>query len=213
MERAICLLIGYACGLFQTGYFLSTLQGVNLREKGSGNFGATNTLRVMGNKSGVIVLIGDVLKAVAACLIARLVFSHMFADFNILHVFYAGFGAVLGHDFPFYLKFKGGKGVASTAGMVLGMGAYKELAIGLLLFVLIVAVTRYVSLGSCLAVALGCGLLILKAVNGDYSITAAQTAEFAVIGVATVLLCWWKHRSNIKRLIAGTENKFGTKAK
>ncbi|MBQ4045758.1 MAG: glycerol-3-phosphate 1-O-acyltransferase PlsY [Lachnospiraceae bacterium] len=213
MERAICLLIGYACGLFQTGYFLSTLHGVNLREKGSGNFGATNTLRVMGNKFGILVLIGDVLKAVLACLIVKLVCSHIFADFNILHVFYAGFGAVLGHDFPFYLKFKGGKGVASTAGMVLGMGAYKELLIGLALFVLIVAITRYVSLGSCLSVALGCALLIVKAAGGAYGLTTAGLAEFSVIGLAAVLLCCWKHRSNIKRLIAGTENKFGTKVK
>ena len=121
MERVVSLVIGYVLGLIQTGYFYGKFHGVDLRKHGSGNSGATNTLRVMGKTAGLIVLFGDLMKSFAACLIVRLLFSSANPEMTLLYVLYAGAGAVLGHDFPFYLKFKGGKGVASTSGMIIAL--------------------------------------------------------------------------------------------
>ena len=118
MGRLICLVIGYVCGLFQTAYIYGKSKGIDIREKGSGNAGTTNTLRVFGAKAGLIVLLGDVLKCAVACLIARYFIVPMFPDEKYLLILYAAAGAILGHDFPFYMNFKGGKGIAATAGLI-----------------------------------------------------------------------------------------------
>ena len=119
MERLVCLLIGYIFGLFQTGYFYGKTQGVDIRKMGSGNAGSTNALRTMGIKAGMITLLGDCFKCVIAVLVVRGIYGQSHADILPLLSLYTGFGAVLGHNFPFYLKFKGGKGIAVTAGMIL----------------------------------------------------------------------------------------------
>lgn len=100
---------GYACGLFETGYFYGKKKGVDIRTKGSGNSGATNTLRTFGWKAGLVTCLGDILKTVAAVLAVKLIFGRTYTEDIILLELYAGFGAVLGHNFPFYLKFKGRK--------------------------------------------------------------------------------------------------------
>ena len=117
MERLVCLLIGYIFGLFQTGYFYGKTQGVDIRKMGSGNAGSTNALRTMGIKAGMITLLGDCFKCVIAVLVVRGIYGQSHADILPLLSLYTGFGAVLGHNFPFYLKFKGGKGIAVTAGI------------------------------------------------------------------------------------------------
>ena len=117
MERIICLIIGYAFGLFQTGYFVGKLNHVDIRKTGSGNSGSTNALRVLGVKAGLMTFVGDVLKCVLPILLVRQIFSG--SDCLPLLAMYTGAGATLGHNYPFYLKFKGGKGIAVLAGLVL----------------------------------------------------------------------------------------------
>ena len=145
IARIIAVAIGYACGLFETGYFYGKKKGVDIRTKGSGNSGATNTLRTFGWKAGLVTCLGDILKTVAAVLAVKLIFGRTYTEDIILLELYAGFGAVLGHNFPFYLKFKGGKGVACTGGMVLAVFPIVA-PVSMGLFLVISAVTKYVSL-------------------------------------------------------------------
>ena len=144
MERLICLLIGYVCGLFETGYFYGKLHHIDIREHGSGNSGATNTLRTLGKKAGLIVFLGDALKCVAAAVIVYFLFRNTKGDMMPLLKMYAGAGAVLGHNYPFYLKFKGGKGIAATGGLIFATNIWMAV-IAFAIFASVVAVTKYVS--------------------------------------------------------------------
>ena len=152
MERLICLAIGYVCGLFQTGYLVGRMSHVDIRKKGSGNAGTTNALRVLGWKAGLMTFAGDVIKCVAAFLIVR--FMYQGNDSLPLLALYAGAGVTLGHNFPFYMNFKGGKGIAVMAGLVV-VNSFWHLPESLLLipvtlafFLVPVIVTRYISVGS-----------------------------------------------------------------
>ena len=145
MERVICLAIGYLFGLFQTGYIYGKFHHFDIRKHGSGNAGTTNALRTMGVKAGAITLIGDCFKCVFAVLLVRAIFASK-TDMLPLLSMYAAFGAVLGHNYPFYMNFKGGKGIAVTAGIIIT--DLRLTAVCLLAFILIVGLTRYVSLGS-----------------------------------------------------------------
>ena len=122
VQRLICLVIGYAFGLFQTGYIYGKLHGIDIRKEGSGNAGTTNALRVLGKKAGIITYIGDMVKAVLAAMVVRLIFGQSHADIIMVLVLYSGFGVILGHNFPFYLGFKGGKGIAASYGLYNGCG-------------------------------------------------------------------------------------------
>ena len=145
MERIICLIIGYAFGLFQTGYFVGKLNHVDIRKTGSGNSGSTNALRVLGVKAGLMTFVGDVLKCVLPILLVRQIFSG--SDCLPLLAMYTGAGATLGHNYPFYLKFKGGKGIAVLAGLVLSTKLCDGADPTCCIYVIVVAVTRYVSAG------------------------------------------------------------------
>ena len=105
MERIICLAIGYVCGLLQSGYLVGKLHHIDIRKSGSGNAGSTNALRVMGWKAGLMTFAGDVLKCFAAVLIVRGLYHG--SNCLALLMMYAGAGVTLGHNFPFYMKFKG----------------------------------------------------------------------------------------------------------
>ncbi len=144
MERIICLAAGYLCGLFQTGYIYGKLHGIDIRSYGSGNSGSTNALRVMGKKAGLTVFVGDFLKTVIPCFITRLLFKDQ-PELMYVYMLYTGLGVILGHNFPFYLGFKGGKGIAATAGIIFSID-WRLTVICLSCFILLVAVTRYVSL-------------------------------------------------------------------
>ena len=109
MERLICLGIGYVFGLFQTGYIYGRMHGMDIRKHGSGNAGSTNALRTMGVKAGAITLLGDCFKCVIAVLVVRGIFASRCPEILPLLSMYAGFGAVLGHNYRLYLGFKGGK--------------------------------------------------------------------------------------------------------
>ena len=124
VQRLICLAIGYLFGLFHTSYFYGKAHGIDIREYGSGNAGTTNALRVLGKKAGAIVLIGDLFKCIIAVILTKLVFGPVYPEIKYLLCLYTGAGAVLGHNFPFYMGFKGGKGVAATGGLILSFHPY-----------------------------------------------------------------------------------------
>ena len=123
MIRLACVAIGYVFGLFQTGYIYGELKGTDIRQHGSGNAGATNALRTLGWKAGLITLLGDCFKCVFAVLLVRALFAGRYPDehMGVLLGMYGALGVILGHNFPFYLKFKGGKGIAVTFGCLLGL--------------------------------------------------------------------------------------------
>ncbi len=211
MERIICLAIGYVLGLFQTGYIYGKNQGIDIRQHGSGNAGTTNVLRVLGKKAGLVVFIGDAAKTILACVIARMIYGGS-PDISLLSL-YAGFGAILGHNFPFYMNFKGGKGIAATAGILATMDWRMCVVCGII-FVGTVALTRYVSLGSILVVIAFFIMSVILGNAGDFTITAAHLPEFYALAAAIMVMGIWRHRANIVRLKNGTENKlWGNKKK
>ena len=204
MERLICVLIGYLFGLIQTGYIYGMIRNVDIRKQGSGNAGTTNALRTLGWKAGVITFIGDCVKCVVAVLIVRLIFKGA-ANVQLLSL-YAGLGAVLGHNYPFYLKFKGGKGIASTAGLILAINPVMFLIVAVV-FIAIVLLTKYVSLASITIMILFVIEVLIYGQMGGFQLTSAERYEFYAIACLLAALGIFRHRTNIKRLISGTENK------
>lgn len=210
MERLVCVIIGYVCGLFQTAYIYGKINHVDIRQLGSGNAGTTNALRTLGFKAGLITFLGDCLKAVLAAYIVRKLFASSSADIMPLLVMYAGFGTVLGHNFPFYLGFKGGKGIAATAGMILAFNGTMAI-IGFFTFIITVAVFRYVSLGSLLLMA---GFLIevfILGSRGTFQLAQPYLFELYAVSFVLTALAFYRHRQNIVRLVKGTERKLGQK--
>lgn len=206
MERIICLLIGYICGLFQTGYIYGKLHHIDIRQHGSGNAGTTNALRTLGFKAGLITFLGDCLKCILAVFIAWLIFGKTYDRMFELLAMYAGVGAVLGHNFPFYLHFKGGKGIAATAGILWAVNP-KVAAVACLTFIVVVAITRYVSLGSIILVVIfAVGMVIQGEVFGT-TLTLPERYELYALSGFLMVLAIYKHKENIKRLLNGTENK------
>lgn len=209
IARIVSLVIGYVFGLFQTGYFYGRSQGIDIHNEGSGNVGTTNTLRVLGIKAGLITFLGDLFKAIFAVLIVYFIFRGGYPDSVKVLELYAGFGAVLGHNFPFYMHFKGGKGIACTSGMILAV-CPQAAPFCLALFIITVAVTRYVSLGSVLVVAF---YLIQVIVFGQagwlFGLSGATLIEFYIVSACFTAMALWRHRENIVRLLHGTENKLG----
>lgn len=206
MVRVICLLIGYVFGLFQTSFFYGRMKGIDIREHGSGNAGTTNTLRVLGSKAGIIVFAGDVLKCIAAVTLVRVLFGNQYAEMEYLLAVYAGAGVILGHNFPFYLNFRGGKGIASTAGLIIALHPYFY-PMGLLCFFGVFGATHYVSLGSLTVYA---GLMIETVILGQlgvFGMSQALLNEMYIVTAVLTIMAYWKHRENIKRLIAGNERK------
>lgn len=206
VSRILCILIGYVFGLFQTGYIYGKTQNIDIRQYGSGNAGTTNTLRTLGLKAGAITFAGDCGKAILAILITWLIFHNQYPDTIKLLAMYSGLGAVLGHNYPFYMKFKGGKGIACTTGVILAFHwQIAPLCIGI--FFLIVFLTRYVSLGSILLVSVFFIQLVVMGQMGYLPIESRYLPEIYVIGGILTLLAIYRHRANIKRLLSGTENK------
>ena len=211
MERILCLAIGYCFGLFQTGYLYSRAHHMDIRNYGSGNPGSTNILRVMGVKAGLIVFLGDAFKMIFACLLTRALFKGQ-PELLYVHLLYTGFGVILGHNYPFYMGFKGGKGIAASAGL-LASTDWRVMLICLVVFVTVVAITRYVSLGSILVMIIFMAGMIFFGHQGDFGIAAANLPEFYVLALLIGGMGIWRHHSNIKRLLSGTENKIGAKKK
>ncbi len=206
MERVICLIIGYVFGLFQTAFIYGKLHGIDIREHGSGNAGTTNTLRVLGTKAGLIVLAGDIIKCILAIVISGLIFGDSHPEEIYLLKLYAAAGAILGHNFPFYLHFRGGKGIAATAGLILSFHI-AFLPMGVIIFFGTFFLTHYVSLGSLLVYA---GLMIEMVVAGQMGLFGASQAvlnEMYIVTAFLTVLAYYKHRENIGRLLKGVERK------
>ncbi|MBC7959730.1 MAG: glycerol-3-phosphate 1-O-acyltransferase PlsY [Vallitaleaceae bacterium] len=196
MFRVFCLLIGYLLGCFQTAFIIGRFKKhIDIRQYGSGNSGTTNAIRVLGWKLGALTFAGDIAKAVIAVLLAKFLFDDPLAGF------YAGFGAIIGHNWPIFLKFKGGKGIASTIGVLLAV----DPLIGLIMIVILaitILLTKYVSLGSVLMV-IAIPILMLVLHPGAW--------EFFLLGLMLMISALYRHKDNIKRLFTGTENKLGHK--
>lgn len=206
MERVICIIIGYVFGLFQTAFIYGKLHGIDIREHGSGNAGTTNTLRVLGTKAGLIVLLGDILKCMLAIAVCGALFGKTHPEEIYLLRLYAAAGAILGHNFPFYLGFKGGKGIAATAGLILAFHPY-FIPMGVVIFFGTFFLTHYVSLGSLLVYA---GFMIEMVVCGQTGVFGASKgtlAEMYLITAFLTVMAYYKHRENIARLLKGEERK------
>lgn len=203
LQIVICLVLGYVLGSFSTGYIMGLLNHVDIREMGSGNAGTTNAFRTLGKKAGVITLIGDMLKAILVVLLIRFVI-YKDVDYVKLLELICGFGCVLGHNFPVWLKFHGGKGIAVTAGVFIAIDPW-ILPVGLPLFAVLVLTTKYVSVGS-LAV-----LTLFPIWNAIRFTAEPYYAWIVVVSCMYTVMAFIQHRQNIKRLMNGTENKIGQK--
>lgn len=209
MIRLVCLVLGYFFGAFQTAYFLGKMHGIDIRTMGSGNAGTTNTLRVLGTKAGLIVLAGDVIKTMLAIVVARFLIVPRAADPNMeyLLILYTAAGAILGHNFPFYMQFKGGKGIASTFGLILSFHPW-FIPMGVVMFLGAFVTTHYVSLGSLLIYA---GFVIQMLIMGQTGnlgdMSQGMLNEMYILAFLLMAMAYWKHRENIKRLLTGTERK------
>ena len=202
----LLIVMGYGIGLLQSAYIVGRMAGkIDIRDHGSGNAGMTNVMRVMGAKAGIFVLLLDVSKAVLAVMLANLIFHGR--PFGMTGIEYfpgllAGLGVILGHNFPFYLKFKGGKGVASSLGVVI-MFDWRVLVIALGVGLIVLIITKYMSLGS---------LLAFLTLGTTTTILFDQIAVIAVMWLICALP-FYTHRHNIVRLAKGSENKFTLKRK
>lgn len=206
MVRMICIMIGYVCGLFQTAYIYGRLNGVDIRDHGSGNAGTTNALRTLGRKAGAITFLGDCLKCMVAIFIVNLLFGKTYKDMIKLLTLYTAAGTILGHNFPFYLNFRGGKGIAATAGLVLSFNPIMAV-LGIITFFSTFFITHFVSLGSLLVYVGFMIELVVLGQLGFFHMTQPLLNELYVVGLFLAVLAFYKHRENIKRLMSGTENK------
>jgi acyl phosphate:glycerol-3-phosphate acyltransferase len=212
---ATIVLVAYLLGSIPFGLIVSKSQGIDIRQHGSGNIGATNVWRVLGKKWGLITFFADMAKGWVAVVIGQLIAAnwdiriplpHGHEKFENLQPDFAGIaaalGCILGHSFPIWLKFKGGKGVATSLGVIFGMMPLAAL-IDFALWGIIFKVTGYVSLASIIAAlalpVLVVGLLLTGLLKGW---------GYFFFSVAAGMLVVWRHRENIKRLAAGTESSF-----
>lgn len=206
MERLISLGIGYVLGMIQTAFIYGKMNGIDIREHGSGNAGTTNTLRVLGKKAGLIVFIFDVLKSILAIVVVRIIYSDSHQDMMPLLSLYAGTGAILGHNFPFYLKFRGGKGIAATAGIILAFD-WRFTIVGVIVFFSIFFITHYVSLGSLLVYVAFMTELIIFGKFNLFHMEQPLIYELCAVGAFLSIMAFVKHRANIVRLVHGEERK------
>jgi acyl phosphate:glycerol-3-phosphate acyltransferase len=193
----VTLLVGYVLGSIQPGLIVGRLwRGVDVREYGSGKTGFTNTLRTLGLVPALIVVAGDIGKGAIPVLIGHLVFDSSWA------ATLGGVGAVIGHTWPVFAGFRGGRGVATSFGAFLAMAPLAAIA-AIVAGLVILGITRYVSLMSMIGVALGLAVMVLFVYLGRLS------PEYLVFGVVVTASVELNHLSNLRRLLSGTEPKLG----
>lgn len=198
MLYVLIAVAAYLLGSISTGLLVAKSDtSVNLRQMGSKNTGATNVLRVMGLKAGAITFIGDFLKAIVACLI-----GHWLKGLNGAMV--AGLCCIIGHNWPVYYQFKGGKGVACSSAVILMTFPFPAAVIAIVICLIVIALGRMISLGSITLVT-----VFMIAVAIQTSFAPLYTLWAFVVAV----LCIYRHRANIKRILSGTENKLGSTKK
>lgn len=196
MQLALSIVIGYLLGSISFSYIYGKLaKGIDIRSHGSGNAGATNTLRVLGVGPAIAVLLLDAAKGVAAVLIG----GALGGDQEWAPVL-AGIGAVVGHNWPIFFQFKGGKGIATTVGVAATLCFLPTLIAGIVA-ILCIAVTRYVSLGS----------LVLTGLLPILLVAMGRPSELIIASLVIAVFAYIRHRTNIVKLIKGKENKLGSK--
>lgn len=201
----IVAIIAYCLGSISFSVIISKkMAGFDVREKGSKNAGSTNVLRTVGKKAAIFTLICDILKGVVAVLIAVLLGNLIEGTDKALLVQIAGLCAVIGHTFPVFFKFKGGKGVATALG-VLFVANWQIALICLVFALLLMAITRMVSVGSLAAAVLFPVLTIF--ISNNYIVEGS----YLIFGILMAAIVIYNHRSNLKRLATGTENKISFK--
>ena len=206
----IVAVIAYLIGSINFSIILSKrMAGFDIREKGSGNAGTTNMLRAVGKKAAVITLICDILKGVVSILIAVLAGKIVKNLDNALLVQLAGIFVIIGHTFPVFFKFKGGKGIATSLGVLL-MTNWQIGLICLVFALVLIALTRMVSVGS---IAAGILFPVLVAfINQNYIVpTSNSNWSYLVFSIIIALLVIFNHRANVQRILNGTENKISFK--
>ena len=201
------VLSAYLLGSIPTGYLLARFRGMDIRQVGSGNIGATNVFRILGKKAGTFVLLADALKGFIACyFLGRLAEELFKADVNLeaapreYYSLVAGLAAILGHNYTCWLKFKGGKGIATSAGVLIALVPWALLII-LAIWIMVFATSRYASLAS---------------ISASFSLPFAVwltggTRTMVLIMAGVGALAIYKHKANMKRLLHGTESKVGAK--
>lgn len=203
MEIAGILILGYLVGSVPVGLIVGKLvKGIDVREYGSGNIGFTNVWRTLGIGPGIVVFVLDVAKGVGPVVLSRAL------GFNPLAVIGAGLLAVLGHNFSVFIGFRGGKGVATSLGVIIGINWAIALT-ALALWGLLVAATRYVSVSSIIAAASVPALMWLS----PMIYRRAVPLEYRIFALAAAVLILFRHSSNLKRLKAGTEPRLGRPAR
>lgn len=197
----VCIICGYLIGTVSTGYIIGKLRNLDIRDYGSGNAGTTNAFRVMGRSAGILTFIGDFLKAFVPLMLIKYVFLKD-ADYRDLAMLIFGFACVLGHNYPIWLHFKGGKGIAATGGVFVAFDPWILLP-GIVIFGGVILVSKYVSLGSlCLSVLFPIWVAVTRHDDPYFTAMLVVTLLFTLSAVL-------RHRSNIVRLLNGTENKVG----
>lgn len=199
----VCVAVGYLFGCFSTGTLVGKYHHVDLKKVGSGNSGTTNALRTMGWKAALLTFLGDVLKAVIPVVGIRILLPHfgMDSEWVYFSALCSGLGVVLGHNFPFWMHFKGGKGIAVTAAVILSLADWPVIVVGLVFFVAIVAVSRYVSLGS---------LMVVWLLTVNTLLFHREDTLFVpllLVSLLFALLGYIRHKDNIIRLLHGNERK------
>ncbi|WFA08150.1 glycerol-3-phosphate acyltransferase [Tissierella sp. Yu-01] len=193
----LVIIIGYFMGCLQWSYFLSKgIKKMDIRAVGFGNAGASNTVSVFGWKMGVAVALLDILKAVASLLIIRYLFKISFIENNMFSLYLNGTGVILGHNYPFFMQFKGGKGTASTLGMLFGID-YRIGIIGFLIILIFTFATDYIALGTMALVS----FFILATIYLDFGTACILIAVFIA------LQSMYKHLPNFKRIKTKEESR------
>lgn len=214
--KVYCLIAGYYVGaIVQAGYWIGKIKDIDIRNYGSGNAGTTNVFRTLGKKAGMVTYILDAFKPIIAGLVLKMILGSS-VDCIMLLFMYLGFGVVLGHNFPFYMDFHGGKGIAASSGVVLALIPYPKYCfvfaiVGFLAFSLTVLITKYVSLGSLLGITSWFVLFVIWAVKGWLPLSTYDAVEACIVVGVIVVFAYVRHRGNIIRLINGTERKVGSK--
>jgi acyl phosphate:glycerol-3-phosphate acyltransferase len=199
----VVAVVSYLLGSIPTGFLVAKARGIDIRAVGSGNIGATNVFRILGKPAGIFVMLADVLKGAVAVLIAVRVIGPWFSGVhgNQANEWYgvcAGVAAILGHNFTCWLSFKGGKGIATSAGVLIALVPW-SLVIILVVWIVTLAISRFVSLASVCASAT---LPFAAWMTGESPTMILITGGLAVLAI-------YKHRTNIKRLLNGTESRIG----
>ena len=198
-------LVGYILGSCPNGFIVSKVRGIDVRKHGSGNIGATNVLRVMGKKWGYLVFALDAIKGFLAVRLAFWISASLFSSVVSPELvgIVAGVACILGHAFPFWLNFRGGKGVATSAGVLLGLMPIAVISV-FLVWLLLFKITRYVSVAS-ISAAVSLPVFVTLYLRFKM-LTGASLLPFSIL-IATVVI--WRHRSNMQRLFQGKEQRFG----